>query len=86
MASERDENERDKFSYEEIFEYLAHGQYPAAVDKNYKHGLRKRSKFFIQEEGRLFYIGGKKQAAAARRRLAGGDGQTGEGENHQQRT
>ena len=37
MAEEKD----SKYSYEALYEYLCHGAYPAAVDKKYKHGLRK---------------------------------------------
>ena len=29
------------------------------LDKLYKHGLRKRSKFFTADGGRLYYVGGK---------------------------
>ncbi len=63
------EVETEKFSFEEIFEYLACGQYPPGADKPYKHGLRKRSKFFAHEEGRLYYLGGKKKQGATGRRL-----------------
>ena len=58
MAEEKD----NKYSYEALYEYLCHGAYPAAVDKKYKHGLRKRSKFFLCKEGQLFYTGGKSGA------------------------
>ena len=30
------------------------------VDKQYKHGLRERSKFFCEQRGQLYYIGGQK--------------------------
>ena len=55
------ETEAEKYTFQEIFEYLAHGRYPAAVDKRYKHGLRKRSKFFVHEDGRLYYVEGRKK-------------------------
>ncbi len=46
-----------KYTFAEIFEYILHGQYPVEADKSYKHGLRKRSKFFALEAGRLVEIG-----------------------------
>ena len=39
------------------------------ADKLYKHGLRKRSKFFMHEGGRLFYIGGEKRKENEKLRL-----------------
>ena len=30
------------------------------VDKQYKHGLRERSRFFCEQRGQLYYIGGQK--------------------------
>ena len=50
-----------KYAFSEIYEYLAHKTYPVHADKLYKHDLRKRSKFFVPEGGRLFYIGGEKR-------------------------
>ena len=44
------EAKAEKYTFQEIFKYLAHGHYPTAVDKCHKHGLRKRSKFFVHEE------------------------------------
>ena len=58
---EAEPKETRKYSISEIFEYLEKGVYPAGADKNYKHGLRKRSKFFMHEAGRLFYNGGQKK-------------------------
>lgn len=51
---------QSRYSFTEIFDYLAHGKYPMNVDKQYKHGLRKRSKFFCEQRGQLYYIGGQK--------------------------
>lgn len=48
-----------KYSYTAIKEYLAAGIYPDCYDKQSKHGLRKRSKYFILDGGHLMYIGGK---------------------------
>ena len=53
----------------EIYEYLAHKTYPMHADKVYKHGLRKRSKFFMHEGGRLFYVGGEKRKENEKPRL-----------------
>ncbi len=67
MASEiasEVEIEAEKYTFAEIFEYLLHGQYPVEADKSYKHGLRKRCKFFTQEAGRLYYIGGERKGKA----------------------
>ena len=36
-----------------------HKTYPSPADKVHKHGLRKRSKFFTADRGRLYYIGRK---------------------------
>ena len=58
-----------KFGYSELYEYLANKTYPAHADKLYKHGLRKRSKFFMHEGGRLYYIGGEKQKENEKPRL-----------------
>ncbi len=63
------EVETQKYSFEEIFDYLTCGHYPPGADKQYKHGLRKRSNFFAHEEGRLFYLGGKNKQGATERRL-----------------
>ena len=51
---------QSRYSFTEIIDYLAHGKYPMNVDKQYKHGLRKRSKFFCEQHGQLYYIGGQK--------------------------
>lgn len=56
-----EEENCSKYCDEEIYEYLCHGIYPAGVDKQYKHGLRKRSKFFVCNEGQLYYSGGKRR-------------------------
>jgi len=49
-----------RYTFKEIYDYLAHQQYPDGVDRSYKHGLRKRAKFFTHKEGQLFYVGGTK--------------------------
>ena len=48
-----------QYSYTAIKDYLADGVYPDGYEKQYKHGLRKRSKYFILDGGHLMYIGGK---------------------------
>lgn len=48
-----------KYSDSAITNYLKSGAYPGGVDKVYKSGLRKRSKFFVLEGGHLHYVGGK---------------------------
>ena len=40
-----------KYTSSEIYDYLANGVYPAHADKGYKHGLRKRCRFFTHEGG-----------------------------------
>lgn len=39
--------------------YLNSGVYPGGATKQEKHGLRKRSRFFIEDAGHLHYVGGK---------------------------
>ena len=48
-----------KYTFSEIYDYVVHKTYPSHADKLYKHGLRKRSKFFTADGGRLHYIAGK---------------------------
>ena len=48
-----------KYTFSEIYDYVVHKTYPSHADKLYKHGLRKRSKFFTADGERLYYIGGK---------------------------
>ena len=49
-----------KHTFSEIYDYVVHKTYPSHADKLYKHGLRKRSKFFTADGGHLYlYIGGK---------------------------
>ncbi len=48
-----------KYSDSAITNYLKSGVYPDGVDKVYKSGLRKRSKFFVLGGGHLHYVGGK---------------------------
>lgn len=47
------------YSFATIRDYLTSGVYPEGFDKPAKHGLRKRSKFFVVDAGHLHYIGGK---------------------------
>ena len=47
-----------RYGKSEIYDYAVHKTYPSA-DKVHKHGLRKRSKFFTADRGRLYYIGRK---------------------------
>ena len=65
-----------KFKYSEIYDYLVHQQYPDGVDREFKHALRKRAKFFTHEEGRLFYAGGVKCRAKYKPRLVVSDEDT----------
>ena len=65
----RTSSEKTKYAFSELYEYLAHKTYPAHADKLYKHGLRKRSKFFMHKGGRLFYIGGEKRKENEKPRL-----------------
>ena len=66
---ESEEAKKTKYAFSELYEYLVHKTYPAHADKLYKHGLRKRSKFFMHEGGRLFYIGGEKRKENEKPRL-----------------
>ena len=50
---------KSKYPFSEIYDYVVHKTYPSRSDKLYKHGLRKRSKFFTVDGGRLYYVGGK---------------------------
>ena len=47
-----------RFSYRQIFSYLADGQYPPGFSKADKLGLRKRAKFFEAKGSDLYYCGG----------------------------
>ena len=49
------------YSYGAITTYLQSGCYPPNADKQEKHGLRKRAKYFIVQGGHLHYIGGRKK-------------------------
>lgn len=62
-GKEVEPKEAEKYSFSEVFDYLAKGVYPVGADKSYKHGLRKRSKFFAHKDGRLVYIGRQKKAS-----------------------
>ena len=63
MAKEGEKDVEDaakaKYTFSEIYDYVVHKTYPSHAHKLYKHGLRKRSKFFTADGGRLYYIGGK---------------------------
>ena len=50
---------KSKYPFSEIYDYVVHKAYLSHSDKLYKHGLRKRSKFFTADGGRLYYVGGK---------------------------
>ena len=68
-----------KYTFSEIYHYVVHKTYPSHADKLYKHGLRKRSKFFTADRQRLYYIGRKGsekprlvvESAEERRRIIG---------------
>ena len=50
-----------KYTFSELYNYLSRREYPPDASKQYKLGIRKRSKYFIMDEGRLYYIGGQKK-------------------------
>ena len=51
-----------KYTFTELYNYLSRREYPPDASKQYKLGIRKRSrKYFIIDEGRLYYIGGQKK-------------------------
>ena len=60
MAKEGEKDVEDaaksKYPFSEIYDYVVHKTYPSDSDKLYKHGLRKCSKFFTADGGRLYYI------------------------------
>ena len=68
-----------KLAFSEIYDYVVHKTYPSHGDKLCKYGLRKRSKFFTADGGRLYYIAGKGgekprlvvESAEERRRIIG---------------
>ena len=49
-----------RFSFSEIHAYLQSRNYPQGLDKNGKSVLRQRAKFFVADQGDLYYIGGGK--------------------------
>ena len=65
MAKEGKKDVKDalkaKYTFSKIYDYVVHKAYPSHVYKLYKHGLRKRSKFFTADRGCLvlYYIGRK---------------------------
>ncbi len=49
-----------RFSVTEIHAYLQSKNYPLGLDKSGKSVLRRRAKFFVVDQGDLYYIGGGK--------------------------
>ena len=39
----------EKYPFKELFNYLARGVFPDNADKQYKHGLRKISQYFVTD-------------------------------------
>ena len=65
MAKEAGENVNakedaveEKYAFSDIYNYVADNTYPVHADKAYKRSLRKRSKYFSADGGRLYYVGG----------------------------
>ena len=56
-----------KYTFSELYDYLSRREYPPDASKQYKLGIRKRSKYFITDEGRLYYIGGQKKSTTTPR-------------------
>ena len=48
-----------RFSYSEIYEYVAMRSYPEGFTKEDKLAIRKRSKYFAVKKENLYYVGGK---------------------------
>ena len=55
-----DKTDAEKFSFSQIHKYLYSGTYPITFDKPDKQALRKRSKYFKNVDGNLYYVGGGK--------------------------
>lgn len=58
-TSMADLKEEGRFTFSDIFAYLADRTYPSGSENNDKRALRKRAAFFKVKETRLFYKGGK---------------------------
>ena len=56
-AHEQERHHEGRFSYSEIYDYLASHKYPLGFSKADKLALRKRSKFFQVKDGHLYYTG-----------------------------
>ena len=54
-----------KFSFSEMYDYLAKGSYPEGLSKSEKSVMRRRAKFFSVHEKDLYYIGGGKKFSFA---------------------
>ena len=46
-----------RFTFSQIHQYLQYGTYPSDFQKSDKQALRKRSKFFKNADGKLYYVG-----------------------------
>ena len=47
---------KSKYPFSEIYDYVVHKTYPSHSDKLYRHGLRKRSKFFTADGGHILAL------------------------------
>ena len=63
-----------KYTFSELYDYLSRREYPPDASKQYIYitsyissELEKRSKYFITDEGRLYYIGGQKKSTTTPR-------------------
>ena len=54
-----------KFSFNEVYAYLANGTYPNGLSKMKKSVLRRRVKFFRISGHELYYVGGGKSLATS---------------------
>ena len=60
MEIDQQSTEFGRFSYSEIYNYIADQTYPDSFSKADKSSLRKRSKFFCINNAELFYRGNPK--------------------------
>ena len=54
----------EKYPFKELFNYLSRGVYPDNADKQYKHGLRKRSILLLMLEGYFMWVEAEKRSLA----------------------
>lgn len=56
----KDNQQDGRFAFADIYTYIKDGTYPIDFDKPDKQALRKRAKYFIAKDTRLYYVGGCK--------------------------